>query len=75
MKLSDLVTIYQAIRPVFPQQFKGAEIVSEHDMLYIILDKPRAFSAKELEYLEELGLLIHQIVPSDNQVVAFYIYI
>lgn len=75
MKLIELARTYKAVQEHFPRQFQGAEIATEHDLLYIILEKPTLFSDKDLEFLNEIGFFVEDTEDSDNHVVSFYIYI
>ena len=73
MKLIELARVYKCVNDRFFIRFQGAEIVAEHDELFIHLAEPINFSEEEREYLEDLGLYSEE--PYPDLVTYFSIYL
>lgn len=76
MKLIKLARIYRTVNEALGQWFYNAEVLADHDELYIHLEKSHLFSDIELAYLaEELGMHVYTTANSDNDVQSFVIYL
>lgn len=76
MRLIELARIYRSVNDAFGHRFYNADVVAEHDELYIHLEKPHVFTDKELVSLvDEVGMYVHTTVDSDNDVQSFVIYL
>ena len=76
MKLIELARIYRVVNDAFSKRFYNAEVVADHDELYIHLEKSQLFTDKELSYLvDQVGMYVHTTANSDNDVQSFVIYL
>lgn len=75
MKLSELARIYKEVNTFASIRFHDAEIVCEHDELFICLKDVCIFQDEELDRLAKLGVMVNQTHETENHILSFVMYI